>query len=175
LVIVLSAGCLTLAGCGQAGSGGTASGNARHDHEHGELDHGHEHTIDLERAFAEASTLDSGNQGDNGADAETFAEAIKKIGTLRTQVKESLAAGDMAGADGPVHEIGHLLEQTVELARKEISSNADLQEVQKAVDQLLDAFGELDATLHGRPGKTYDQVESKIESALGDLESRVQP
>lgn len=119
--------------------------------------------------------MDSATEGGDGAHAKTFAEAVKQIGALRTKVKESLDAGDMAAADGPVHEIGHLLEQTMDLARKQISSEAKLQEVNKAVEQLLDAFGELDATLHGQPGKTYDQVESDIESGLRELESHVQP
>jgi hypothetical protein len=139
---------VSLAGCG--GSQTTASNSSadHHDHEtHGD-EHKHTHP-------------------------ESFADALTEVDELRAKVETAFAAGDLAKADGPVHEIGRLLEELPELATKEARSAANQQKVKRAVDSLMECFAELDTRVHGRDsaGKSYAEVADQINAALTDLKS----
>ena len=41
--------------------------------------------------------------------SESFADALTKVEQLRAEIKTAFTADDLGKADGPVHEIGHLL------------------------------------------------------------------
>lgn len=118
--------------------------NAGHGHEHGH-GHGHEHP-------------------------KTFAEAVQQIEGLRKAIAEAFAANDLEKADGPVHEIGHLLEDAEALAKKE---NVADEAVKKALGDLFEAFGQIDGKIHGKPdGKTYAEVAPALEAAMDVIRSK---
>jgi hypothetical protein len=105
--------------------------------------------------------------------AKSLGDALAKVERLRNAIQVAFAAKDLATADGPVHEIGHLLEELPELAAKESLSAKDQQQVKQSVDSLMKSFAALDERVHGGDGagKSYDDVAGQIDSALTQLKS----
>ena len=140
----------SLAGCGASQTSDSTSSSDQHDHDK-ELHAGaHKH--------AAPKSLDG---------------ALKQLDELRTAVKTAFSAGDLEKADGPVHEVGHLLEALPELAVNESLSEANQQQVEQAVDSLMASFAALDERVHGgdAAGKSYDEVASEIDEALAKLKA----
>lgn len=127
----------------------TAAGHDHHDHGH---DHDHDH-------------------GDHDK-PETVAEGIAQLEKLCAEVKGHLAAGDHAKADGPVHMVGHLLEDLGELVAKE--KPAVEAEAKQALEAVFESFDKLDTVIHGadeeaRKKLDYAEHAPAIESALAKL------
>jgi hypothetical protein len=137
-----------------------------HDHDHGEEhtdkhDHEHEHGHDHEHAEGEH------------AHPETYAAAVAELETLRAAVEKASAGDDLAKADDDVHEIGHLLEDVGKLAEKEPVSDEAKAKIKSAVEDLLDAFEQIDAKIHSDQGKTYADIADKISAAMAVLKANV--
>lgn len=96
----------------------------------------------------------------------TYDAAVSELEKLRMQVKTHLADGDKEKADGPVHAIGHLMGDLKGLAAKENLDETSRDSIDKAAEELMDCFGQIDATLHGGEGKTYDEVSARIDAAM---------
>ena len=96
----------------------------------------------------------------------TYDAAVSELEKLRMQVKTHLADGDKEKADGPVHAIGHLMGDLKDLAAKENLDETSRDSIDKASEELMDCFGQIDATLHGGEGKTYDEVSARIDAAM---------
>lgn len=93
-------------------------------------------------------------------------EAVAKIIELRNQIRDGFAAEDVDAAHGPLHEVGDVL-----TSLEQISGNSELTDEQQATlstatEDLLDAFGAVDKTLHGGDGSTYEEEAQKIDSAI---------
>jgi len=135
-----------------------ANGNAQdHDHDH---DHEHDHDHDHDH---------------DDATSQSLAEAVGEVERLRAEIEQSLAAGDLDAADGPVHKIGDVLETIPGLAEKQQLDAAALATVNKAVDELFDCFGAIDERIHhGEPaGRTYADVSDQVRAALATLQGVV--
>lgn len=139
--------CISLAGCGGGQTTASNPPTDRHGHDH---DDGHVHH-------------------------ESFSEAVGEVESLNAAVKTAFADSDLSTADGPLHEIGHLLEELPELAAQESLSEEDNRQVKQSVDSLMDSFGALDERIHGgaEDGKSYDDVASEIDAALSNLKTIV--
>jgi hypothetical protein len=125
---------------------------AAHDHEH---DHDH---------------------GDHD-EPETVAEGLAQLEKLCADVKAHLAAGDHEKADGPVHMVGHLLEELGELVAKEKPA-ADA-EAKQALEAIFESFDKLDTVIHGadeeaRKKLDYAEHAPAIEAALAKLKDLTQ-
>lgn len=121
----------------------TADDIGHHDHDH---DHGHGH-------------------------AETLGGAVTALTELRDGVSKAFADGDEDAAHGPLHEVGHLLEQVSSLAASsELSAEAKAG-VEKNVDALFDLFGAVDKKMHGdeEGGKDYKDVSKEIDAAISAI------
>lgn len=147
---LVAVACVSVAGCGGAQTTASNPTSQQHDHEHASHGDEHEH-----------------------AHPESFTETLTKVDELRAKIKTAFAAGKLEEADGPVHEIGHLLEEIPELAAKQSLPDADQQQVKQAVDALMESFAALDERLHGgdSAGKSYDEVAAQIDSALAELKT----
>ncbi|MEZ6127462.1 MAG: hypothetical protein R3C59_02110 [Planctomycetaceae bacterium] len=99
-------------------------------------------------------------------DNASFVNAVKQIIRQRDTIRDGFASGDIDAAHGPLHEVGHTLLSLVELAGKEDLSDSDQQSIKTSVDTLMDAFGAVDATLHGGEGSTYAEESATIDAAL---------
>ena len=96
----------------------------------------------------------------------TYDAAVSELEKLRMQVKTHLADGDKEKADGPVHAIGHLMGDLKGLAAKENLDETSRDSIDKASEELMDCFEQIDAALHGGEGKTYDEVSARIDAAM---------
>ena len=100
---------------------------------------------------------------EEAAHPETYEEAVAAVVGMDREIKDALAKDDKKTAHAPLHKIGHVLEEINELAAKTDMTDEQRKTVDGAVDQLFDAFGAIDAVMHGKDGKTYDEVAKQIE------------
>lgn len=100
---------------------------------------------------------------------QTFQEAVEQIVQLRDTIRDGFAAGDIDAAHGPLHEVGDVLTQIETLAKAGELSEQDLTAVTDSTQSLLDAFGEVDKTLHGGDGSTYDEEAQTIDAVIAVL------
>ena len=128
-----------------------------HDHDHDKDDHDHDH-------------------GDHD-EPETVAAGIAQLEKLCADAKAHLAAGDHDKADGPVHMVGHLLEDLGELITKE--KPAVEAEARKALDAVFECFDKIDSAIHAadeeaRKKLDYAEHAPAIEAALAKLKELIQ-
>ena len=121
-----------------------------------------------------ASHDDHDHDHDHGdhEEPETVAEGLTQLEKLCADVKAHLAAGDHEKADGPVHMVGHLLEELGELVAKE--KPAIGAEAKKALEAIFESFDKLDTVIHGadeeaRKKLDYAEHAPAIEAALAKL------
>lgn len=113
---------------------------------------------------------DQPHGADNGP-IRTCVEAIQKVMALRAEIQAGFSMKDLDRADGPVHEIGHLLEDFQELAAKESLSDEQRETVKKSIHTLFEAFGTLDKTIHSGKGKSYVDLAGEIDGAIAALQA----
>jgi len=121
-----------------------------------------------------ASHDDHDHDHDHGdhEEPETVAEGLTQLEKLCADVKAHLAIGDHEKADGPVHMVGHLLEDLGELVAKE--KPAVEAEAKKALEAIFESFDKLDTVIHGadeeaRKKLDYAEHAPAIEAALAKL------
>ena len=112
-----------------------------------------------------------GHDHDEHEHADTFGGAIAELEELAGTISSSMAKGDGDAAHNPLHEVGHVLEALPELAKKDGLSEEDQASVKGAVATLMDAYGEVDAIMHGEEGKSWDDVKEGIGEAVKTLTS----
>ena len=147
LVGLLLVGCngCTLETSKNSDSGETAS-NEHHDHDHDHAGHDHEHTDHQEQM--------------------TFEAAVEKLVSMGDTIKQGFASGDTGAAHGPLHQVGHVLETISKLADAEDLSSEQLLAVKAATEKLFDAYGNIDKTMHGGEGSTYEDEADGIQEAM---------
>ena len=105
-------------------------------------------------------------QKDSGP--KTLDEAVKQLVALDQTIRTAFAEGDADTAHGPLHEVGHLLENIATLAKSD-AKESEQKPIQDAVDKLFELYGTVDQTMHGKEGRTYDEVSAEIDDALKTL------
>jgi hypothetical protein len=98
--------------------------------------------------------------------AETLADAVKELEGICESIKAAFAKDDAEAAHGPMHDIGHVLEEIPDLAAKSTLDDAGKAEVKKAAESLFEAFNAVDEGMHGGTGKKYSEVSEAIDAAL---------
>lgn len=148
VVVVAAAGCGEPATPPPPGPRPAAVRPADHDHDHDHAAAGHEHQH-----------------------PESLAEAVTELKALVEKVRTALAAGDKDKADGPVHAVGHLLEDMQGLVGKAKLPAEREAAVKQALEQIFDAFDTLDTAIHGdgKEAVEFAPVEETITKALGVL------
>jgi len=153
---------LFLGGCGtSAPAPSSDQASEAHDHhdEHG--DHGHDHGHDHDH-----------DHGHAHAAPESLSAAVSTLAGLRDKIDAALSEADLETADGPVHEVGHILESLPALADKAAVNAEQSETVKQAQAALFEAFGALDKTIHGKSsGKSWDDVKETVNSAIADLQN----
>ena len=122
---------------------------------------------------ADAKTGETHAEGhdEQGDHPETYDEAVEAVVGMDAEIKDAFEKDDTEAAHGPLHKIGHVLEEVNELAEKTDLSDEQRKSVATAVEQLFEAFGAVDAVMHGKDGKTYDEVAGQIQENLEILKS----
>ena len=120
---------------------------------------------------ADASEVDDHGHGhgEGGHEhAESYGEAVEELAELRDTVRDAFAEEDMDTAHGPLHDVGHILEEVSELAGKELTEEQQAA-VKSSVDKLFDLFGSVDKMMHGQEGSEYSEVSDDIDAAIATL------
>ena len=121
---------------------------ASHEHEH---EHEHEHP-------------------------ETLAGALSELTELRDTVRDAFAKEDGEAAHGPLHDVGHILEEVSELAGEAHLSDEAKATIESNVETLLDAFGAVDKSMHSEDeGSDYSDVSEKIDAAITAITAAAGP
>ena len=97
---------------------------------------------------------------------KTYEEAVESLVHIDQTIKTAFAANDEDTAHGPLHEIGHILEDITQLAEKADLTDEQRQSVKAEVEKLFEEYGSVDATMHGKEGRTYDEASSQIAASL---------
>jgi len=114
---------------------------------------------------------DHDGHSDGESHPETYEEAVEQLLSMDQTIRKAFVADDEEAAHGPLHDIGHQLEDVAALAAKAEMTEEQRTAVQQAVDSLFELYGAVDDTMHGREGKSYDEVSSEIDTALETLKS----
>jgi cell pole-organizing protein PopZ len=125
----------------------TPPANAGHGHDH---DHDHEHPT-------------------------TLADAIKQVDTFKATIKAAFGNKKPEDAHDALHEVAHALEAAEPLALAAATTDDAKSAAKSAIKDLFDAFGAMDDVLHGKEGKSYEDVSAKIDAALTVLQGLVKP
>ncbi len=118
---------------------------------------------------SESQSTDHGHGHAN--EPTTFKQAVQSLVEQRNVIRDGFASGDIDKAHGPLHEVGHTLEHLVDLAEKEGIKGSDLTAIKQAKETLFDAFDNVDKTLHGGEGSTYEDESETIDTALQTITS----
>ncbi len=139
--LVLGFSLLVGSGCSEPAQNDPAASSQNHGHDHEEHDHG----------------------------PESLKDALAELRLLRNTIRDSFAKNDQDAAHGPLHEVGAILEAIPELAKKEKVSAENQAAIETAANTLMDAFGNVDKTMHGQEGSTYTEESATIDSTLTAL------
>jgi len=171
-------------GCQDSGSSTVDQADASHqadgDHDHGDHDHGdHDHGDHDHGDHDHGDGLDpplppTGDDHGHHQDAETYDEAVTGLLATQKAIAEAFAAGKQDDAHGPLHNVGHLLENTETLIEKSDMDDDTKKKLSEAIEQLFASYGAIDEKMHNsEKGKDYSQVSEQIENALGELKAQV--
>ena len=116
-----------------------------------------------------SSQKQSHDQGEHDHGPESLKVALAELTSLRDTIRDSFAKNDQDAAHGPLHDVGAILEAIPELAKKEKVSAENQAAIETAVNTLMDAFGNVDKTMHGQEGSTYAEESATIDTALTAL------
>ena len=148
---------IALIGCGstdQSVSDSSSQSSAVEDHDHD--GHGHD---DHE-----------GHDHEEGGQPESFAEAIGQISDLGSKVTAAFAKGEPDDAHDELHDIGHVIECLPELAKRAGLPETKQKTVSEVTEALMDAFGELDGTLHGGEEIDVEEISKTISAQIEELQ-----
>lgn len=140
-------------------------------HDHDGHDHdGHDHDDSVIDAAAAGLTADDLVMPDESFRPESFGEAVEKLAEMRTAIAKGFADDDVDSIHDQLHEIGNLLEATLDLIDESDLAESKKEQANEAVEALFDAFGGVDAKLHGDSGQDYDDVSESINQAITSLQ-----
>ena len=109
-----------------------------------------------------------GEHGEHeGGHPETFAEAFAQLSEIQSTVSGAFEKEDMEAAHGPLHEVGHLLEDLSSFAAKSELGDEEKKTIETNIETLFDAFGAVDKKMHDdSTGKDYSEVSDEIDTAI---------
>lgn len=107
------------------------------------------------------------------AHPETLAEAITELDELHAAISKAFSTKNPDDAHDPLHDIGDVLNEIVDFAKAENLPEDRLAAIESAVKALLDSYGELDKTMHGGEGKTWEEISGPIDESLKNLKAAV--
>ncbi|WP_442506856.1 hypothetical protein SH528x_005729 [Novipirellula sp. SH528] len=143
-----------------------------HGHDHDDDGHGHDHDhgdakmIDASKAGLDADAL---VHLDEAEMPENYADSVKLLVEMRDEIRDGFAAGNVEQADGPLHEVGHLLEHIETLVNNSSLSSDQKKQAAEAIESLFDLFGEVDARVHdeqSKAGKEYSDVAESVDASV---------
>ncbi|MEY3457796.1 MAG: hypothetical protein RL215_953 [Planctomycetota bacterium] len=102
---------------------------------------------------------------------ESLADALVELDDLHAVISKAFNDKKPDDAHDPLHDVGHVLEEIVELAKTENVPADRIATIETSVKALFEGYGELDKTMHGGEGKTWEEVSGAIDEALKNLKA----
>lgn len=132
-----------------------------HNHDHAGHDHDHDHegsiNVDELPTIIAAPPLESIKQG------------VEQLTVVRDAIAKGFADDNIDSIHDQLHDVAGLLGQLEDMIpTAEIPAEAK-QQMKQAIEALFNAYGELDAKLHGDTGKEYADVSAEINAAIDTL------
>lgn len=100
---------------------------------------------------------------------ESLAAGVEQLTSLRDTVAAGFAADDVDSIHDQLHSVGNLLECIESLAESSELSDDQKKAAGQAIESLFDAYGGVDAKLHGQEGNDYADVKEEINAAVDTL------
>lgn len=139
-------------------------------HDHGEGDHhGHGHDGHGHGEQADIN-IDSLVPIEVAPGPKDLPSGVEQLAALREAVGKGFADDDVESIHHQLHSVGSLLESVEDLVKSSDLSGDAKKEANQAIEQLFDAYGDVDAKLHGQNGKDYSDVADDIETAIKTLQ-----
>lgn len=166
--------CTLVSGCGETKPPEIANSNSvtGHQDEHDTHSHeGHEHKTVIDAAQA-GLDVDSLPHLEEAELPESLPNSVIVLTGMRDTIRDGFKAGDIEKADGPLHEVGHLLEHIEDLAKKSSLTDAEKKQISDVIESLFKDFGLVDERVHdkkGEKGKPYSEVADSIDAAIKTL------
>lgn len=107
-------------------------------------------------------------------ESESLGKVVASLEAEFAKIQDAFAKNDVAAADEPVHEVGHILEHFKELADKASLNDEQKAAVSTATEELFTHFGELDKQIHAGADVEFTDLEPKISAALAALKAAIQ-
>lgn len=141
-----------LAGCGNDAS---RAPRAPHDHhDHAPDPHAHDHHHDHSHP-------------------QDFPAAVAALRELYETIRDAFQANDPDKAHGPLHHVGHVIEDLSGLAAKAGLGEEELATVKSAAETMFEAYGRLDEAMHTGKKPDYAAEADSLEKAMADLQAVV--
>lgn len=154
--------CLGFAlGCQPSEETPSPAAEATTDHDHGDHDHG-DHDDDIDIGSLMPIEVTPG--------PEDLPSGVEQLVALRDTVGKGFADDDVDSIHDQLHSVGNLLECVEELVESSDLAGDAKTDAKKAIDTLFDAYGDVDAKLHGQDGKDYSDVSDEIDTAIKTLQ-----
>lgn len=107
---------------------------------------------------------------------ETLGAAVHVVTEARNTIRDAFAAEKPEEAHGPLHDVFGPIEAIGSLAEASDLSDEAKATIKTNVENLLDAFGEVDKKLHQPDeGSDYKDVSEKIDTALNEITTAAGP
>ena len=144
-----------------------APAQGSHTEDHGDHDHdAHDHDAhDHDAHDHDAHDHDANDR------PESFTKAVEYIKTTGNKVTGAFTSGNPDDVHHELHEIGHVVESLPELAKKSGLSSEQQDKVRELTESLMEAFGQLDGTLHGGEAVEANELSKKISTQTAELQS----
>lgn len=115
------------------------------------------------------SETDSAAAGSGESPTAEFVKAVSDVEELSEKIRSGFESGDVDAAHGPLHDVGDRLNDVAKLAAESGLSEADQKVAEESVNTMFEAFGDVDKTLHGGEGATWEEVADKVKESLAKL------
>ncbi len=167
-------------GCNDAGSDPVAqseTSEGEHGHDHDGHDHdGHGHDHDEHGHDHDGEEHHEHAHDDDHKHAKTYDEAVGELSAMHKTIADAFADDKPDDAHGPLHDVGHLLDNTETLVKESDMDDATKKKLYSAIEQLFEAYGAVDDKMHDADeGKDYADVAEQIETAMSTLTAQSQP
>ena len=103
------------------------------------------------------------------AESGSLEDKVAEIVELRNKIRNGFASDDVEAAHGPLHAVGDTLEELSQLAADSGLPSASKETIEGHINTLFASFGEVDKTLHGQEGATYDEESGTIDETMEKL------
>jgi hypothetical protein len=130
----------------------------------------------------ETNAADDQGDADGHQHADNYDDAVAELQELSDQIRTGFEQDDVDAAHGPLHEVGHVLENIDGFVKSSELSDEVKKPLTEAVETLFDSYGAIDDKQHGLEGKDFKDVSGQIDTAmqvltdqLGKIDGTFQP